>query len=74
MERVGSSRLAGMFVSRYTPSADEMENAITQTVEAYTSMSRDKVGALMVFERQNLLDERDQDRERPWTAPCPPSF
>ena len=56
LERVGSRRLAGMFVSRYTPSADEMENAITQTVEAYTSMSRDKVGALMVFERQNLLD------------------
>lgn len=56
LERVGSSRLAGMFVSRYTPSADEMETAITQTVEAYTSMSRDKVGALMVFERQNLLD------------------
>ena len=34
-----------------------METAITQTVEAYTSMSKDKVGALMVFERKNLLDD-----------------
>ena len=30
---------------------------ISQTVEAYTSLSKDKVGALMVFERANLLDE-----------------
>ena len=34
-----------------------METAIRETVDAYTSMSRDKVGALMVFERQNLLDD-----------------
>ena len=26
-------------------------------MEAYTSLSKDKVGALMVFERANLLDE-----------------
>ena len=56
LERVGSSRLAGMFSSRYSSKTNDVETAITQTVEAYTSMSRDKVGALMVFERQNLLD------------------
>lgn len=56
LERVGSSRLAGMFSSRYSSKTNDVENAITETVEAYTSMSRDKVGALMVFERQNLLD------------------
>ena len=56
LERVGSSRLAGMFSSRYSLKTNDVETAITETVEAYTSMSRDKVGALMVFERQNLLD------------------
>lgn len=56
LERVGSSRLAGMFSSRYSSKTNDVETAITETVEAYTSMSRDKVGALMVFERQNLLD------------------
>lgn len=56
LERMGSSRLAGVFSSRYTSKADEVETAITETVEAYRSMSRDKVGALMVFERQNMLD------------------
>ena len=34
-----------------------LDSAIAETVEAYTSMSKDKVGALMVFERNNLLDE-----------------
>ena len=56
LERVGSSRLAGMFSSRYSSNTNDVETAITETEEAYTSMSRDKVGALMVFERQNLLD------------------
>ena len=35
----------------------EIETAITQTTEAYADLSRDKVGALMVFERKNLLDD-----------------
>jgi len=38
-------------------SVAEVETAITETTEAYTSLSKDKVGALMVFERQNLLDD-----------------
>ena len=35
----------------------EIETAIAQTTEAYADLSRDKVGALMVFERKNLLDD-----------------
>lgn len=56
LERVGSGWLGNVFI-RSSASPQEMERAIHETVNAYTSMSRDKVGALMVFERQNLLDE-----------------
>lgn len=58
LERVGggSLGLSNMF-SQNTVPAHDVERAITQTVEAYTSMSKDKVGALMVFERTNLLDD-----------------
>lgn len=56
LERMGSSRLGLVFAASKTTAA-EMETAIAQTTEAYTDMSRDKVGALMVFERQNLLDD-----------------
>ncbi|MCH1979812.1 diadenylate cyclase CdaA [Lawsonibacter sp. OA9] len=56
LERMGSSRLGLNFSSnRATPM--EIETAITQTTEAYADLSRDKVGALMVFERKNLLDD-----------------
>ena len=37
--------------------SDELDRAINQTVEAFISLSKDKVGALMVFERHNLLDD-----------------
>lgn len=58
LERMGSAGLglSSMFTQN-TSSPDDIEHAITETVEAYTSMSKDKVGALMVFERTNLLDE-----------------
>lgn len=56
LERVGSSRF-GLVFSSAKKSVQEMDNAISQTTEAYVDMSRDKVGALMVFERQNLLDD-----------------
>ena len=57
LERMGgSSLMGGMFPSGHT-AASSVESAITETVAAYTTMSRDKVGALMVFERQNLLDD-----------------
>lgn len=56
LERMGSSRLGLAFVPTKETGV-EMETAIQQTTEAYTDLSRDKVGALMVFERQNLLDD-----------------
>ena len=56
LERMGSGRLGLVFAST-KEAGQEMETAITQTAEAYTDLSRDKVGALMVFERQNLLDD-----------------
>ena len=56
LERMGSSRLGLVFASSRETGA-ELETAILQTTEAYADLSRDKVGALMVFERQNLLDD-----------------
>ena len=56
LERVGSSRLGLVFSSNKSTPMD-LEFAIAQTTAAYADMSRDKVGALMVFERQNLLDD-----------------
>lgn len=56
LERVGSSRLGLVFSSNKSSPMD-LEFAIAQTTAAYADMSRDKVGALMVFERQNLLDD-----------------
>ena len=57
LERIGSGKLSNMFSSQRPASPHDMETAIRETVEAYTSMSKDKVGALMVFERKNLLDD-----------------
>lgn len=56
LERMGSGRLGLVFTSA-KEAGEELETAIDQTVEAYGDLSRDKVGALMVFERQNLLDD-----------------
>ena len=56
LEQVGSSSLGTVFVS-HQDVPDELENAIVQTVEAYTSLSKSKTGALMVFERKNMLDD-----------------
>ena len=56
LERVGNIGLTRVFVREEKP--EELENAIAQTVIAYTSLSKDRVGALMVFERSNRLDEQ----------------
>ena len=56
LERMGSGRLGLVFTSS-KEAGQELETAILQTTEAYADLSRDKVGALMVFERQNLLDD-----------------
>lgn len=55
LEQMGSGKIKEMFVHEAVD--DELEYAIRETVEAYTSMSKDKVGALMVFERKTMLDD-----------------
>lgn len=55
LEQMGSGKIKGVFTREEAP--EEMENAIMQTVAAYTTFSKDKVGALMVFERKTLLDD-----------------
>lgn len=55
LEQVGSGKIKGVFTREEAP--EEMENAIIQTVAAYAAFSKDKVGALMVFERKTLLDD-----------------
>lgn len=55
LEQVGSKRLGDIFGPDDVP--DEIEGAITQTVAAYTALSKDKVGALTVFERKTPLDD-----------------
>ena len=55
LEQVGSSWGSKIFVQNTVPR--NLDRAIEETVSAYTSMSNDKVGALMVFERKNLLDD-----------------
>ena len=52
---MGRSRIGSVFVREEVPG--ELENAITQTVLAYTDLSKTKTGALMVFERKNQLDD-----------------
>lgn len=55
LEQLGGSSLGSVFYRE--EAASEIENGITQTVAAYAALSRDKVGALMIFERKNLLDD-----------------
>ena len=55
LEQMGSSKLGVFSRSQTTP--DELNNAIDQTVQAYAQLARDKVGALMVFERSIILDD-----------------
>ena len=55
LERMGSGRIKELFIAE--ASNDEVETAIEETVRAYGSLSKDKVGALMVFERKTVLDD-----------------
>lgn len=55
LEQLGGSTFGSVF--HQEEAVSEIERAISQTVAAYTAMSRDKVGALMIFERKNLLDD-----------------
>ena len=55
LEQMGRTSLGKV----YTPeeARNELDSAITQTVDAYMSLSKSKTGALMVFERKNMLDD-----------------
>ena len=55
LEQMGSGKIKELFVAETY--GNDLESAIADTVEAYTSLSRDKVGALMVFERRTMLDD-----------------
>ena len=55
LEQMGSGKIKELFVAESY--SNDLENAVKETVEAYTALSRDKVGALMVFERRTLLDD-----------------
>ena len=55
LEQMGSGKIKEVFVTEAP--VDELGSAIEQTVAAYEVMSRDKVGALIVFERKRLLDD-----------------
>lgn len=55
LEQVGSRGFKKLMGGRSASSSTE--RAITQLVEAYSSMSRDHIGALVVFERNTILDD-----------------
>ena len=55
LEQMGSGKIKELFVAESY--SNDLETAIKETVDAYASLSRDRVGALMVFERRTLLDD-----------------
>ena len=56
LERVGSGSIMNLF--RGDVHVQTIDTAITQTVIACTAMSKNKTGALIVFERLNKLDNQ----------------
>lgn len=55
LEQIGSNDLGSLWSNKDVP-VNEIENAICETVAAYTVLSKDRVGALTVFERKNRLN------------------
>lgn len=55
LEQIGSNNFGSFWLGKETP-IDEIETAIMETVAAYTVLSKDRVGALTVFERKNNLN------------------
>ena len=55
LEQMGRTSLGQVFT--HAEERNELDGAITQTVEAYASLSKSKTCALMVFERKNMLDD-----------------
>lgn len=57
LEQMGSGSFGEVLFGREVQNGEAVEEAIGQTVAAYTALSKDKVGALMVFERKTPLDD-----------------
>lgn len=57
LEQVGSSKLSSFNPFARVQQTSAIENAIAQTVLACTEMSKSRTGVLMVFERENNLDD-----------------
>ena len=55
LEQMGSRRIIAFFT--HTETGNTLEQTIGQTVLACTEMSQSRTGALIVFERENLLDD-----------------
>lgn len=55
LEQIGSNDFGSFWGFKELP-VSEIENAIRETVAAYTVLAKDRVGALTVFERRNPLD------------------
>lgn len=55
LEQVGSKGFGKLLVPQ--TKTNEAERAILQTVDAFGSMSKDRIGALVVFERTTILDD-----------------
>ena len=55
LEQMGRTSLGKVFTPE--EARNELDSAITQTMDAYMSLSKSKTGALMVFERKNMLDD-----------------
>ena len=55
LEQVGSKGFGKLLVPQ--TKTNEAERAILQTVDAFGSMSKDRIGALVVFERNTILDD-----------------
>ena len=55
LEQMGRTSLGKVFTPE--EARNELDSAITQTVDAYMSLSKSKTGALMVFERKYMLDD-----------------
>ena len=56
LEEMGSKRFISFFATQEAP-GNTMEQTIGQTVLACTEMSQSRTGALIVFEREMLLDD-----------------
>ncbi len=55
LEQLGSSNFGRIWTGRNVPTGD-VERAIVETVDAFIDLSKNRVGALVVFERHNVLD------------------